>query len=166
MAKISDTVKFARIERSGLLVKSLISLACLCGYFLHVGFSDASPWHAHVLYIFCHANPFHLAVNLLVLWSIRHKIPVASSLAIAIAASFLPMYVSEPTLGLSGFLFAAFGCMWGSTGRWKDALRVALPFIVCTMIVPHVNGLLHLYAFLMGYIFEYLRCFLCRWLHW
>ena len=79
------------------------------------------------------------------------------SLIIAALASFLPMYMNEPTMGLSGFLFSAFGLMWGETGRWKEALKAALPFILFTMILSNVNGLLHLYTFLIGFFIGYLH---------
>lgn len=78
-----------------------------------------------------------------------------TSLAVAYVASLLPMYVSQSTMGLSGFLFASFGLMWGRRGRWKEALKKAMPFIICTMAVPNVNGLLHLYCFVLGYIVAY-----------
>lgn len=67
------------------------------------------------------------------------------------------MYVNEPTMGLSGFLFAAFGLMWGKTGRAKDAAKTVMPFILGTMIFPDVNGLLHLYCFWLGFIVGFLR---------
>ena len=135
----------------------VLSLACIGGYFLHTGFYDGCPWWNHLVYSFCHANVFHLCINMMVLWSIRNKIPLAEALGVAVVASFLPMYVDGATMGLSGFLFAAFGTMWGRTGRWKDAFVKAMPFIVCTMIVPNVNGLLHLYAFWLGYMVGFLR---------
>lgn len=92
----------------------------------------------------------------MVLWSIRNKIRLIQALAIAVVASFLPMYVNAPTMGLSGFLFASFGIMWGKTGRWLDAAKKAMPFILCTMVIPNVNGLLHLYAFILGYFYGYI----------
>lgn len=88
------------------------------------------------------------------------------ALAVAVGASFLPMYVDGETMGLSGFLFGAFGIMWGRTGMWKDAFVKAMPFIVCTMIVPNVNGLLHLYAFWLGYFAAFVgRGLKCNVLH-
>lgn len=138
-------------------VKLAITSACLAGYFLHVGFYADCPWWNHLAYSFCHANLFHLAINMLVLWNVRNRISVVESLAVAVVASFLPMYVDGSTMGLSGFLFAAFGIIWGKTGRWKDAFVKAMPFIVCTMIVPNVNGLLHLWCFWLGYLVGFLR---------
>lgn len=77
------------------------------------------------------------------------------SLFIALVASTLPMYVSEPTMGLSGFLFASFGQMWGKTGRWLDATKKAMPLILFMMLLPNVNGILHLYTFWIGFFIGY-----------
>lgn len=140
----------------GSLDKIILSTLCLAGFFLHVGFSDGCPLLYHLLYSFSHANLFHLAINLIVLWNIRNKIRPISSLTIAILASFLPMYVREPTMGMSGLLFASFGQMWGKTGRLKDVFIKVMPFVVCTMIIPNVNGLLHLYSFCIGYFYSYI----------
>ena len=110
----------------------------------------------HIIYSFFHVNVFHLAVNLLVLWQIKNRLTPVKAFMVAVAASMLPMYVREPTMGLSGFLFAQFGILWGRTGRWKEAAKKAMPFILFTMLLNNVNGLLHLYAFSIGYIIEYL----------
>lgn len=92
----------------------------------------------------------------MVLWSIKNKIDVTLSFVAAVAASFLPMFVTEPTMGLSGFLFSALGIMWGKTGRWKEAAKKAMPFILFTMAVPNVNGLLHFWCFFLGYCCSFL----------
>lgn len=137
------------------LDKSLLTLLCVVFYFAHIGFAPDSPWQAHALFHFSHVNVFHLIINLWVLWQIQNRIPVVEALLIAFLASYLPMYVSEPTMGLSGFLFAAFGIMWGKTGRVVEAMKVALPFIIITMLLNNVNGLLHLYAFVLGFVSSY-----------
>ncbi len=136
--------------------KLSISIACLAGYFLHVGFYAGCPWWNHIAYSFCHANVFHLAVNLMALWGIRNKMSALLAFIVAVAASFLPMYVGDSTMGLSGFLFAVFGIMWGKTGRWLEVSKKAMPFILITMLIPNVNGLLHLYAFIIGYFVGFL----------
>lgn len=133
--------------------KVLITLFCICFYPLHVGFYKGCDWYDHVLYNVCHVNIFHLLVNLLVLWSIKNKIRPISSLSIAVLSSFLPMYVDDPTMGLSGFLFASFGQMWGRLGRHFDAMKAVLPFILFTMLLHNVNGVLHLWCFVLGYFF-------------
>lgn len=152
-----DEISGKIFVRQNLLARIVLSVICLVCYIWHIGFYEGCPWWNHLAYVFCHANIFHLAINLMVLWSIKNKINVIEAIVIAFAASFLPMYVSEPTMGLSGFLFAAFGCMWGKTGRWKDATKKVIPFILITMVMPNVNGLLHFYCFLLGYLFETLK---------
>lgn len=145
-----------RRKPSSFLAKLVFSILCLVCVPWHIGFYEGCPWQNHLIYSFFHANIFHLAINLIVLWSIRNKLQPLQALAIAIFASYLPMYVSEPTMGLSGFLFASFGLMWGKTGRWLDAIKKAMPFIGCTMLLPNVNGLLHLYAFCIGFVVQYI----------
>lgn len=108
------------------------------------------------MYSFSHANIFHLIINLMVLWGIRNKLRPLLAIPIAIISSFLPMYINEPTMGLSGYLFAEFGIMWGKTGEWKNAAKKALPIIFITMFIPNVNGLLHFYAFFIGFTFIYI----------
>ena len=135
----------------------MLSIICLVLCTWHVGFYPGCPWQNHILYSFFHVNGFHLAVNLLVLWQIKNNMKPVTSLAVASVASLLPMYVSQPTMGLSGFLFASYGLMWGRTGLWKEALKKAMPFIICTMAVPNVNGLLHFWCFWLGYSIGFLR---------
>lgn len=138
------------------LIKVVLSVLCLACFPLHVGFYEGCVWWNPLIYSFCHANIFHLAINLIVLWNIKNNLRPVQALVIAIIASLLPMYVTAPTMGLSGFLFSSFGLMWGRTGRWKEAFTKVMPFVMITMLVPNVNGLLHLYAFYIGYIFGYI----------
>lgn len=132
--------------------KIIITVLCIAFYTLHIGFDSNSDVTTHVTYNFNHVNVFHLIVNLMVLWQIKNKIDISGALLVAFVASYLPMYVTEPTMGLSGFLFAAFGIMWGKTGEFKKAMKAGLPFIIITMLLPNVNGLLHLYCYLIGYV--------------
>lgn len=132
-----------------------LTVLCLIGYSFHIGFYHGCPWWRHIAYCFSHANVWHLIINLYVLWSIRNKVSFIPAFVIAFVASYLPMYVDKPTMGLSGFLFAAFGIMWGKTGRWKEATRKVMPFVLCTMILPNVNGLLHLWCFWIGYLYAH-----------
>lgn len=148
MEKTIILQKFTR----NMLDKLMLTGLCVMFYFWHVGFSAESPWQQHVLFNFCHVNIFHLIINLCVLWQIQNRIPVVEGLLTSFIASYLPMYVTEPTMGLSGFLFASFGIMWGKTNRPLDAMKAALPFILFTMIFNNVNGLLHLYTFILGYV--------------
>lgn len=137
--------------------KIIITVLCVAFYTLHIGFDSNSDVASHVTYNFNHVNVFHLLINLMVLWQTKNKIDVLESLLVAFVASYLPMYVTEPTMGLSSFLFAAFGIMWGKTGEFKKAMKAGLPFILFTMILSDVNGLLHLYCYLIGYFYGILH---------
>ena len=121
---------------------------------IKLGFVQGSGIVGHFAYSFCHANIWHLIINLCVLWKLKNYINPASSYMIAVLVSFLPMYVTEPTMGLSGFLFASIGQMWAKANDAKGMCKVVLPFILITMLVPNVNGLLHLYAFFVGYFYK------------
>lgn len=138
-------------------VKFFLTIACLICSSWHIGFYEGCSLLNHFIYSFFHANGFHLTINLLVLWQIKGRIRLIESLVIATLASFLPTFTNESTMGLSGFLFSAFGLMWGETGRWKDAVRTAMPFIFFTMLLSNVNGILHLYTFLIGFFIGYLH---------
>lgn len=115
-----------------------------------VGFADNCNIASHFMYTFQHVNIWHLLCNLLVLWSIRNKMNVIAAYGIAIIASYFPMYVTCPTSGMSGLLFAMFGIMWGNNGNIRAALRAGMPSVVLTVFLPHVNGLLHLYCYIIG----------------
>lgn len=137
--------------------KIIIFTICLLFYPFSaiIGFSDNGSWYGHFVYMFGHANIFHFIINVSVLFSLQNKIRICPSYFISVLSSFLPMYVQESTVGLSAFLFSSMGQMWGRTGRWKEALKKAMPFILFTMILSNVNGLLHLWCFILGYIVAY-----------
>lgn len=112
----------------------------------------------HFAYSFLHANIWHLLANLLVLWSVRRRMNAIVSYLIAVAASWLPMYADRPTVGMSGLLFAMFGIMWGDVGDVCGFLKAGMPVIIVMMFLPGVNGLLHLYCYLIGFaVFKTVR---------
>lgn len=150
------------VSMNSFRLKAFLSLICIVLCTWHIGFYHGCSWENHLLYSFFHVNGFHLAINLLVLWQIKGRISPVKAFAVAVAASYLPMFVTEPTMGLSGFLFAVFGVMWGRTGRWKDAIRKAGPFILFTMLLNNVNGCLHLYCFVIGYLMEWFIIYIER----
>ena len=141
--------------KTNFLIKTLLTCVSLAVFIAspdNAGFFHGSSFVSHLTYSFCHANIFHLAANLVVLWSLRNRICLCASLFAAVLASFLPTYVPQPTVGLSGVIFAAIGIMWGKTGRFWDSCCVVMPFIVLTMLIPGVNGILHLWAYIIGLI--------------
>lgn len=157
MVSHTNIMRYMRINARSIVPKLLVTLLCLFNCTWHVGFYEGCPLENHFIYSFFHANGFHLAINLMVLWQIRGKLYPLTAILIAVASSFLPMYVDQPTMGLSGFLFAEFGILWGQTGRWKDAIKKAMPFILFTMLLLNTNGLLHLYTFVIGYSIGFLH---------
>jgi hypothetical protein len=44
------------------------------------------------------------------------------------------------------------GIMWGKRGDFKGCLKAGMPVILIMMLIPGINGLLHLYCYLLGYI--------------
>lgn len=123
---------------------------------IKIGFSDKSDFLSHFIYVFCHGNIFHLAVNLLILWSIRNKMQPISAYIISVLVSFIPMHYASATVGMSGFIFAVFGLMWGRVGFRKELITKVLPIIIVSMLIPNVNGLIHFYAFAFSFIYSWL----------
>lgn len=111
------------------------------------------PLSTHFTYMFVHVNVWHFVCNMIVLWSIKERMDTFSAILIAVVASCLPTWYDKPTLGLSGFLFAVFGIMWGHTGRFKDCMKRGMPVIMLTLVLPGVNGLIHFYCYVLGYVF-------------
>lgn len=125
----------------------------------------------HLAYMWSHANIWHLAGNLVVLWIMRRQLYLLPSLSIAFVTSYIPAFSVwgelGMTLGFSGALFAIGGIKWGvycsrrygrhfSACALDDFVLKALPFALVGILVPHLNWCLHLYALIFGYIYG--RC--------
>ena len=134
--------------------KLLLTILSLFGSLLHrgIGVLANDSLIPHLTYSFQHANIWHMLANLFVLWNIKQKMNVVSGFLIAVAASFLPMFTDRSTVGMSGLLFAMFGIMWGERGDFKGCLKAGMPVILIMMLIPDIKGLLHLYCYLVGYI--------------
>ncbi len=124
----------------------------------------------HIAYMFCHANVWHLAGNLFVLWIMHGRLYLIPSLVIAFLCSFIPGFSIYGdvgmTMGFSGVLFAIAGIKWGvycmyasSMGQifgksaFHDFLMKALPFAVIGILIPHINWCIHLYCMLLGFVY-------------
>lgn len=140
-----------------------------CGY---------SEWHdvsGHLLYVFSHANVWHLMCNLLCLMMIRGRMYAWESYCIAVVCSWLPLlpgvFWNEGgmTMGMSGWLFAAVGMKWGVYWRHeeercpydplygkrqplKEFCIKVLPVAVMGAFVPKMNWSLHLYCVVAGLV--------------
>lgn len=119
-----------------------------CGFGIH----EYGVLSRHISYPLCHANIWHLMANILCLWSISCRMHLSSSYIIAVLCSFLPCFLSEPTTGFSGVLFALVGISWGRTRRFKDMLWRNKWFLVVPVFIPHVNAFLHFYCLVAGYL--------------
>ena len=132
------------------------------------GSGDAAAYGAmgtvasHVLYMVSHANFWHLAGNLFVLWMIPNRLYLLEAVTIAFVTSWLPgvgsiweILSGEPigtTVGFSGVLFAIFGIKWGvycvgqhkgrvsRRGRIMDEQRTAISAkrlkMFCVRVLP------------------------------
>ena len=111
----------------------------------------------HLLYPLSHANVWHLMANVLCLWMIPSDLHLTISFLLAVLCSFLPCFMSEPTCGFSGVLFAIVGMSWGRVHRFRDMLWRNKWWLIVPIFIPHVNALQHVYCLLAGWLIG--RCF-------
>lgn len=150
--------------RRQLIEKTVLTLVMVACWLLlpETGYTSADTDNIgpHVAYMWCHANLWHLAGNLFVLWIVlyRGRLHLAPSLIIAFLCSFLPQFSiygdTGVTMGFSGVLFAIVGIRWGA-GRCpleKFATK-ALPFALLGIVIPHLNWCIHFYCMSAGFIY-------------
>lgn len=149
-----------------ILIKTILSIIMVAWYvFMPItGYDNGSisPTLPHFLYIWSHANIWHLAGNLFVLWLLRGQLYIYKSILVAFLCSFIPAIGLWPigiTVGFSGVLFATAGIKYGVYCKnasfrhlaFAEFCMKALPFTFIFIIVPHVNWCLHLYCLLAGF---------------
>ena len=76
-----------------LIEKIAVTLVLVAWYFLmpQKGYTADTEDPAHITYILCHANIYHLAGNVFVLWMMKGRLHIASSITIAILCSYIPV---------------------------------------------------------------------------
>lgn len=122
----------------------------------------------HLLWPLSHANIWHLAGNLWVLWWLKDRLYPLESYVMAVVCSFLPVMPglwdifsqAEPvsTVGFSGVLCASIGIRWGIWAKScldRDVAYVTFtkrvfPFVVVGYFIPHVNWSIHLFCLIAG----------------
>ena len=137
-----------------MIVRIVITVILLLSYFLlpKYGFTDIID-SDHFLYPLSHANIWHLSANILCLWMIKTDIHLIPCYIISVICSFIPCFVSEPTMGFSGILFAMVGISWGRVHRLKDMVWRNKWYLIIPLFIPHVNAFIHLYCMIGGYLF-------------
>ncbi len=138
-----------------------------------VGFRPGGTIWEHLLWPLSHANVWHLAGNLWVLWWLKGRLHLREAYVMAVVCSFLPVVPgvwdiaggeAAATCGFSGVLCAVIGVKWGAwcggchegchgMTAYGTFCRRVLPFVAAGALIPHVNWSIHLYCLLAGLLY-------------
>lgn len=130
-----------------------VALVCVCFHVsgIRFAYADGSDLWGHLLYGFCHANVFHLSLNLMALFQFKPRVRTCViGYAASVMASFVPFAsLQVPTLGLSGFIMACYARRYHAfrLRPW----RIILVNILLAL-VPFYNWRIHLLSFFIAYI--------------
>ncbi len=154
-----------RNDEEKIVVKTVLTVVMVAWWALGkpVGYGccDATAYGTvmeHAAYMVSHANVWHLAGNLFVLWMMRGKLYLLPAMVIAFVCSFIPAWSLwggvGVTMGFSGVLFAIGGIKWGVYCRgiaaYRTFARKVLPIAVMGVLIPNMNWCLHTYCLLAG----------------
>lgn len=106
---------------------------------------------AHFLFHFYHSNFWHLLANGSCIYVMK-KFRWLESYVIAVVCSWL---IVEPTVGISGMVFAAIGCNLGERKVWKGLMKCSVSAVLFGLL-PGVSMIFHLACLLVGYFTQYL----------
>lgn len=144
----------------------LISILVFC-----LSLQDMADWSAvgiftgcglgcRMLYPFYHANLLHATLNAWCLLSVIFIYDISLwrlAFAYIIAISFpvdalacLGVEVLDPTVGLSGVVFALFGSISFEVQRKAYYQLWMLAYLVAGFLFPNTNALVHLYCYMAG----------------
>lgn len=107
--------------------------------------------NARLLFHFYHSNIWHLIANGTCIYAIR-KFRWIESYVIAVVCS---LFIVEPTVGISGMVFAAIGCNLGGQGMWKGLWKCGVSAVLFGLL-PGVSMVFHLACLVVGYFMKYL----------
>lgn len=132
-----------------------------------VGAVSGGPlWH-YAVYMFFHANLFHLlgnALSVYVVWQFRsdHPFVVAASLyGVALLAALITIS-DTPTVGASGVVFASVGFRLNRCRSLKT-WGVVLLSVAVGALFSQINAALHGVALLGGWLVALVYHFFIRW---
>ena len=131
------------------------------------GAVNGGPLWCYVVYMFFHANLFHLLGNCLsvyVVWQFRsdHPFVVAASLyGVALLAALITLS-DTPTVGASGVVFASVGFRLNRCRSLKT-WGVVLLSVAVGALFSQINAALHGVALLGGWLVAMVYHFFIRW---
>lgn len=109
---------------------------------------EGSPLYRHLLFHAFHSNIFHLAGNLICVYLLRN----ARWVEAYVVATLCSFAITEPTVGLSGVIFAAIGICYGHLAEYgKMARCLAYTFVIG--LLPGVSMVYHIISLLTGYAY-------------
>lgn len=120
-----------------------------------VGVYDGCRWYQHLTYQFFHANIFHLAVNLYVMWLCvtRFKLSQRQMLMCFIISALAPATLSMPTIGASGIVYAMLGIINTMVAKkLRFAMWIAVYIAISALF--NCNWSIHLYCYALGFMFN------------
>lgn len=103
------------------------------------------------IFHFHHSNIWHLLANASCIYAMR-KFRWLESYAVAFGCSWL---IVEPTVGISGMVFAAIGFNLGEKRMWKGLLKCAISAVLFGLM-PGVSMLFHVICLFVGFVSIYL----------
>lgn len=103
------------------------------------------------IFHFHHSNIWHLLANASCIYAMR-KFRWLESYAVAFGCSWL---IVEPTVGISGMVFAAIGFNLGEKRMWKGLLKCAISAVLFGLM-PGVSMLFHVMCLFVGFVSIYL----------
>lgn len=113
------------------------------------------PCQTHLFGQLLHANLFHLLANLSVLWTMRIS-PRELSVAylLSVPATFA---TSTPAIGFSSVLYALMGMKIGHVRMSRIEWIMFVLANAATVFIPAIAFGVHLAAFMMGLVYDYLK---------
>lgn len=106
---------------------------------------------ARFLFHFYHSNIWHLIANGTCIYAMR-KFCWIESYVIAFLCSWV---IINPTVGISGMVFAAIGCNLGKRCMWKGLFKCSITALLFGLL-PGVSMAFHLTCLLSGFFTHYL----------
>lgn len=117
-----------------------------------------------LLYHFFHVSIIHAALNAWCLLSIAFRgrlslLRISAAYLIAAAAPSVTLYPDTPTVGLSAICYTLLGMQLLAIPRHLRSwflLSILIYLSIPAILLSSVNTLIHLYAFIAGFIFSFL----------